>query len=258
MMDGKPPPLSVEGGGGGAEGEGKPSPRPKAKRGEEATPQRSTIGPHNIEPLVFAERVSAATIEGNSIALSKILHKAGIRSLKEDCASLRSSLLPLHRAVSGFHFHGNKRLLVSTLVTLLNYGADIAQCDHYGNTITAKAIQTCTNSAVLPVLKLLLKSGAPVGVANSEGDMPIHAEMKRLRRDSAAVVELLVAYGADINAADRFGDTPWKIFMKQVSSGKVPPYGAKMLRTLLESGSAISSAADVNAAEALVARQATA
>jgi len=212
------------------------------------------IGPHRIDPMIFAERVSAAAIEGNSIALSKILHEAGIHSMKDDCNCLRSTLLPLHRAVSGFHFHGNKRLLMNTLGTLLNFGADVEQRDHYGNTITAKAIQTCTNSAVLPVLKLLLKGGAPTNVANSEGDTPIHAEMKRLRRDSSAVIELLVSHGADINATDRFGETAWQIFMKLVSTGKVPPYGAKMLRTLLESGSAVTSPADVRQAQSLMSR----
>lgn len=42
------------------------------------------------------------------------------------------SVLPLHRAVSGLHFHGNERLLISTIEALSVLGADINATDHAG------------------------------------------------------------------------------------------------------------------------------
>ena len=41
-----------------------------------------------------------------------------------------NGLLPLHRAISGFHFHGVQHLLLSTLQVLVESGADIAKQDH--------------------------------------------------------------------------------------------------------------------------------
>ena len=42
------------------------------------------------------------------------------------------SVLPLHRAVSGLHFHGNDRLLISTIEALSALGADVNATDHAG------------------------------------------------------------------------------------------------------------------------------
>ena len=209
------------------------------------------IGPLGVEPLRFAERVSAFAIEGNGGALAEEMRRAGVRSLSQDCSALRGSLLPLHRAVSGFHFHGNLRLLLSTLRTLLDFRADPREVDHWGNTVTAKVLQTCAGRALLPALTLLLGAGAPADRPNAEGDAPLHIEMKRLRRDSARVVEILIEKGADVNRPDGRGQTPWQIFLKAVRSGRVPPYAARMLKVLLEAGVRVNSEAARAAAKAV-------
>ena len=45
---------------------------------------------------------------------------------------IAKSVLPLHRAVSGLHFHGNDRLLISTIEALSALGADVNATDHAG------------------------------------------------------------------------------------------------------------------------------
>jgi len=48
---------------------------------------------------------------------------------------IAKSVLPLHRAVSGLHFHGNERLLISTVESLTALGAEINATDHAGYNI---------------------------------------------------------------------------------------------------------------------------
>ena len=60
-----------------------------------------------------------------------------IRSNGEDLRSIfwrdiAKSILPLHRAVSGLHFHGNERLLIATVEALTMFGADVNASDHAG------------------------------------------------------------------------------------------------------------------------------
>ena len=72
--------------------------------------------------------------------------RAVVRSKGDDLTSefwlgLAKSILPLHRAVSGLHFHGSEKLLVSTLETLTQLGAEVTLSDNAGNTVLHKAIQ---------------------------------------------------------------------------------------------------------------------
>jgi hypothetical protein len=80
-----------------------------------------------------------AAIEGDCEVLSQVFMGAGIKSIQNE--PLLVNILPLHRALSGFHFHGNQKLLVKTLATLLKFGADVNAVDAGGNTVLHKAIQ---------------------------------------------------------------------------------------------------------------------
>ena len=114
--------------------------------------------------------------------------------------------LPLHRAVSGFHFHGNQRFLLRTLAVLLDLGASVnARDPNGGATCLHKAIQVCSSAAVLPVARLLLSRGADPNLRTASssqpnGDTCIATELRRLRSKSPEVIDLLVAHGADVNA----------------------------------------------------------
>jgi hypothetical protein len=66
-----------------------------------------------------------------------------IRSHGEDLRApfwkdIAKSVLPLHRAISGLHFHGNERLLVATIEALSTLGADVTAADHAGNAICGR------------------------------------------------------------------------------------------------------------------------
>lgn len=124
------------------------------------------IAPYDLNPLEVCEKIMNAAIgkyvprvtynsrwlaiifyplaEGDANELISVLDAAGINSLQMSALRPKNGkLLPLHRAVSGFHFHGNQRLLLKTLAVLIERGADMAAVDHYGNTVLHKAIQVC-------------------------------------------------------------------------------------------------------------------
>ena len=89
------------------------------------------------------------------------------------------SILPLHRAVSGLHFHGNEKLLISTIETLVQYGADVLESDDMGNTVLHKAILVCTSTSVAGVVETLIQRRASVSAKNSAGDTPLQTECRR-------------------------------------------------------------------------------
>ena len=89
------------------------------------------------------------------------------------------SVLPLHRAISGLHFHGSESRLVHTLDTLAQLGADMDEVDQNGNTALHKAIQVCSSKNVAAVVKRLIASGCDVNRRNREGNLPLHDECSR-------------------------------------------------------------------------------
>ncbi|GMH58955.1 hypothetical protein TrST_g10249 [Triparma strigata] len=152
----------------------------------------------------LSEDASKATLEGNANLLEDILEKAenseeGIRGLFK--------LMLLHRAVSGFHFHGNQQLLLSTLEVLLSKGWDVNVKDAHSNTVLHKALTVCTSNVVLTALKFLLKRGADANAVNGDGDTPMSVEIRRLRSESVDVVGLLLNYGGDVGAKNRNGES---------------------------------------------------
>ena len=107
-----------------------------------------------------------------------------VRSKGEDLRSefwreLSRSVFPLHRAVSGLHFHGSEKLLVAAIETLAQLGADVNAVDHAGNSVLHKAIQVCTSKSAAAVVKTLLQRGADPSLKNKDGDTPLHSECKR-------------------------------------------------------------------------------
>ena len=133
---------------------------------------------------------------------------------------LTSSILPLHRAISGLHFHGSEKLLVATIETLTQLGADVNAIDHAGNTALHKAIHICTSKSVHVIVTTLITKGARVNVFNRynyslthslarslthplthyrEGDTPLHSECRRVRSASVEVIESLIRAGASVN-----------------------------------------------------------
>jgi hypothetical protein len=140
-----------------------------------------------------------AAIEGDCDTLWRVLSGAGIQSIVDE--PLLVNILPLHRAVSGFHFHGNHKILINTLSTLLEFGADINAVDLGGNSVLHKAIQVCTSASVLPVVRFILERGANAnGNPDAQNqDSPIATEILRLRRKSPEVIELLCNFGANVN-----------------------------------------------------------
>ena len=186
--------------------------------------------PDGLEPadIDFKSKIVSAAIEGDAHALGHLFGRLRIDEMGSDTERFLSSLnglLPLHRAISGFHFHGVQHLLLSTLQVLVESGADIAKQDHGGNSVLHKALQVCTSAVVVVIVEFLLRCGAPANVQNhaeSGGDGALHVELPRLRSKSPELIELLCANGADASAANARGDTPLALVLKAAQRGSTP------------------------------------
>ena len=169
----------------------------------------------------FTDEINRAVLEGNSKATKAFLNRR-IRSDAGTDASLEKLLL-LHRCISGFHFHGNQSLLLSTIEVLLGSGIDINTCDAQGNTILHKSLQACTSNVVISVLKFLLNRGINVNATNKGGESAMHIEIRRLRSKSVEVMRLLLQHGARTDILSKEGDSPLclalKFAQKKVGSG---------------------------------------
>jgi hypothetical protein len=145
------------------------------------------------------DQLIAAILDGDVQGIRSV-----IRSKCDDLngnfwRDLTSSILPLHRAISGLHFHGSEKLLVATIDALTQLGADVNAIDHAGNTALHKAIHICTSKSVHVIVTTLLTKGARVNVFNREGDTPLHSECRRVRSASVEVIESLIQAGANVN-----------------------------------------------------------
>ena len=125
------------------------------------------------------DQLIAAILDGDVQGIRAVVRSKGEDLTSDFWKDLAKSVLPLHRAVSGLHFHGSEKLLVSTIETLTQLGADVNATDHAGNSVLHKAIQVCTSKSVSAVVQTLLMRGANASLRNKDGDAPLHAECKR-------------------------------------------------------------------------------
>jgi len=107
--------------------------------------------------------------------------------------------LPLHRMISGYHFHGSSACVVQGLQMLVEKGAPLQACDLAGNTVLHKALQVIPGDAIIAVLDTLINLGADVNAPNKLGDSPLLTELRRLRSASPKVVRTLVHAGAIVS-----------------------------------------------------------
>ena len=116
---------------------------------------------------------------------------------------------------------------------LIEMGADVNKPDWLGQTALYKAssrARVLGHSVCLPIVKLLIKSGADTDLADSAGLTPMHIATSC---DNPGIVKLLIKSGADKDLPDRSGHTPmhnaaFPIFPSRTNLG--------ILRLLIKSG----------------------
>jgi ankyrin repeat protein len=87
---------------------------------------------------------------------------------------------------------------------LLGYGADVNSRARTGLT----ALHYAVRSGDLPLIRLLLESGADVEASDLDGWTPLlHLAKTRAKVDHVAVLDLLVAHGANLDARTTTGET---------------------------------------------------
>jgi hypothetical protein len=131
------------------------------------------------KPISPNDQLIAAILDGDVQGVRTIVRSRGDSLLSEYWRDLALSVLPLHRAISGLHFHGSDRMLINTIETLVQLGAAIDARDHAGNTVLHKAIQVCTSTSVVAVVECIIKKGASPSIRNHVGQCPIHIECSR-------------------------------------------------------------------------------
>lgn len=125
------------------------------------------------------DQLIAAILDGDVQGIRAVVRAKGDDLRSDYWRDLAKTILPLHRAVSGLHFHGSEKLLVSAIDTLAQLKADVNAVDHAGNSVLHKAIQVCTSKSAAAVVNTLLRRGADPTARNKEGDSPLHSECKR-------------------------------------------------------------------------------
>ena len=163
-----------------------------------------------------------AALKGDVEALRNLLDGPSQNALKLDLTRDNShDFLPLHRCVSGYHFHSSIDRVVACVECLSSHGADINSTDQAGNTVLHKVLQVLASDSIMPVLKLLLALGADPSVPNAAGETPLHTEIRRLRGNSLEVVKLMVESGADVNASDGEKLSPLQLVQRLAVSPEI-------------------------------------
>jgi hypothetical protein len=121
----------------------------------------------------------------------------------------RDDMLPLHRAISGFHFHGNaERALEVIQLMVTNGGADVNAVDSSGNALLHRALLAFSASTIEAVIARVCQFGLNVNIRNIQGETALHVEIKMMRSASIGVVKGLVDAGANVNLPDSDGRSP--------------------------------------------------
>jgi hypothetical protein len=126
-----------------------------------------------------SDQLIAAILDGDVQGIRTVVRSKGDDLTSAYWKEFSSTLLPLHRAISGLHFHGKDSLVIASIETLIQVGADISICDNAGNSVIHKALTVCTSKSVAPVIQVLLSRGASAVTRNNEGNTPLHIECQR-------------------------------------------------------------------------------
>lgn len=98
------------------------------------------------------DQLIAAILDGDTQGIRSIVRSKGDTLHSPFWIEVTKSILPLHRAISGLHFHGSDMRLVSTIETLIQLGCNVKTVDHVGNSAVHKALQVrrvpCTRGLI--------------------------------------------------------------------------------------------------------------
>jgi ankyrin repeat protein len=86
-------------------------------------------GPRNDS----TDQLMTAILDGDIQGIRSIVRSRGDSLHSEYWREICASILPLHRAIAGLHFHGNGTILVHTIETLIQLGANVNVQDSAGN-----------------------------------------------------------------------------------------------------------------------------
>lgn len=121
---------------------------------------------------------------------------------------------PLHIAASG-ETQGN-----TLTVVYLAHEANVNAADNYGTTPLHLAVSKEGPLANIPVIELLLKSGADVNARTTKGNTPLYLAVYYGAANE--VMELLFDYGADWNSSNEKSDTPLKMMADRIGDTFTP------------------------------------
>ena len=123
-----------------------------------------------------------------------------IKILIDSGASINSQVwTPLSAAVSAAYL-ANEKGAVAAARLLLDRGADI---DSQGGYNTTSPLIEAAELGSIPLVELLLKSGADANLRSHQGLTALHVAHPGKPR----ILELLVAHGADLHARDNYGES---------------------------------------------------
>lgn len=97
---------------------------------------------HSSKPSPNDQLVTAI-LDGDVQGIRSIVRSRGDTLHSPFWIEITKSILPLHRAISGLHFHGSDAKLIATLETLIQLGCNVKAVDHTGNTAVHKVLQVC-------------------------------------------------------------------------------------------------------------------
>lgn len=157
----------------------------------------------------IGSRIVAAAVQGDATGLRAIFDDAGLASLESPAArTLRCSthsILPVHRALAGWSFHGDRVKLLTTLDILIAAGADLSAPDSNGDTALHRALVGLPG---LETITFLIDRGARVDATNALGNTPLHVVARKLESDAPDKARALLERGANSSALNSQGHTP--------------------------------------------------